>query len=149
MAGPWKQVTPPKKKSNPKPQASSSGGFRTPSGNIFCNYAFGYVSDTPVPFLYCGIKSGIKPPAPRKAPGCTRALWPSIRRTGGAVWVGSTCPGHDEPQGPVADLARTVLRYGKSWSWNGMRCTSAFAGLTCRNQDGHGFFMSTARTRLF
>jgi hypothetical protein len=141
----WKQLTPPKKKQQTPP----GGGFKTPSGNIFCNYAYGYDAAAPVPFLYCGIKSGIKPPAPRKGPQCTRALWPEIRRTGRAFWVGSTCPGHDEPQGPVVELARTVLRYGKSWSWNGMRCSSAFAGLTCRNQSGHGFVMSSARTRLF
>jgi hypothetical protein len=140
----WKQLTPPKKKQPP------AGGFKTPTGNIFCNYEYGVApSGRNVPFLYCAIKSGIKPPAPRKGPRCTRALWPGIRRTGRAFWSGSTCPGNDEAQGPVAELARTILRYGKSWRWNGMQCSSAFTGLTCRNQSRHGFFMSSARTRLF
>jgi hypothetical protein len=142
VGGPSKQVTPPTKK------VPSFGGFKTPSGNIFCNYAFGYVSRTRVPFLICGIKSGIKPPAPRKGPECTRHLWPVMYATGPAGWSGSTCPGHDTPQGPSFDHA-PVLGYGKSWRWNGMSCTSAFAGLTCRNQSGHGFFMSRAKTRLF
>lgn len=128
----------------------SSGGFSTPSGNIFCNYQTAVaLNGGPSPFLYCAINSGIKPPAPRKGPTCTRALWPAIAPTGPASWQGSTCPGQDETQGPVAQLARQVLRYGQRWSWQGMQCTSTFSGLTCRNRSRHGFFMSSSRTNLF
>jgi hypothetical protein len=138
VAGPWSKPTGGQNK-------LTEGGFKTPSGNIFCNY---HRLGGHTPSLLCAIRSGIKPPAPRKGPGCTRALWPGIYPTGKAFWYGSTCPGHDEPQGPVPDLAKKILHYGASWSWNGMHCTSKFAGLTCRNKSGHGFFMSRARTRL-
>jgi hypothetical protein len=42
-----------------------------------------------------------------------------------------------------------VLGYGKTWSGGGLRCTSAFKGLTCRNKSGHGFFLSRAHWRSF
>jgi hypothetical protein len=42
-----------------------------------------------------------------------------------------------------------VLAYGKTWAGEGLRCTSAEIGLTCRNRDGHGFFLSRERWRAF
>ena len=42
-----------------------------------------------------------------------------------------------------------TLRYGRHWSGAGMRCTSRTRGLTCRNRDGHGFFLSRAHWHLF
>jgi hypothetical protein len=138
VAGPWSKPSGGQNK-------SKSGGFRTPSGNIYCNY-YGFGGYPP--FLFCSIRSGIKPPPPRKGPGCTRAFWTVLHGTGRAAWGGSTCPGHDAPEGPHRELAKKVLRYGQSWSWNGMHCKSAFAGLTCRNKSGRGFFMSRTRTRL-
>jgi hypothetical protein len=42
-----------------------------------------------------------------------------------------------------------VLGYGKTWSDGGLRCSSAFIGLTCRNKRGHGFFLSRAHWRAF
>jgi hypothetical protein len=42
-----------------------------------------------------------------------------------------------------------TLRYGRTWRWHGIRCTSRRAGLTCTNRNGHGFFLSRERQRLF
>jgi hypothetical protein len=42
-----------------------------------------------------------------------------------------------------------VLGHGKTWSGNGLRCTSAVKGLTCRNKSGHDFFLSRAHWRAF
>ena len=72
----------------PTKNEPSHGGFRTPSGNIFCNFETA-VGDNggPSRFLYCAIKSGIKPAAPRKAPGvpargaCPRLGGPSLDST--------------------------------------------------------------------
>ena len=141
VAGAWKQTSPAKQ--------PDFGGFRTPSGNIFCNNAYGEHANHRVYFLQCGIKSGLKPPPPRKGPHCTRALWVSMVGSGHAAWSGSTCPGHDEAQGPIFELAKQMLRYGQHWSWRGMSCSSAFKGLTCHNTSGHGFFVSRANTHLF
>ena len=42
-----------------------------------------------------------------------------------------------------------VLAYGRSWRRYGITCTSRSIGLTCRNQVGHGFFLSRERQRIF
>jgi hypothetical protein len=46
--------------------------------------------------------------------------------------------------------SRRVLAYGRSTRLGRrITCTSRRSGLTCRNRDGHGFFLSRARIRLF
>jgi hypothetical protein len=64
----------------------------------------------------------------------------------GGVRVGrSICPGEDEGDaGPFA-APGVVLGYRDGWSAPGISCSSAFAGLTCRNSGGHGFFLSRDR----
>ncbi|MGZ8739995.1 MAG: DUF6636 domain-containing protein [Gaiellaceae bacterium] len=42
-----------------------------------------------------------------------------------------------------------VLRYGRSWTWHGIRCTSRRTGLTCKNPSGHGFVLSRQLQRVF
>ncbi|MDQ2982607.1 MAG: hypothetical protein M3R70_01595 [Actinomycetota bacterium] len=42
-----------------------------------------------------------------------------------------------------------VLRYGRSWHWLSIGCTSRRNGLTCRNRSGHGWFLSRQRQRIF
>jgi hypothetical protein len=42
-----------------------------------------------------------------------------------------------------------TLRYGRTWNWLGIRCTSQRSGLTCRNQSGHGFALSRQAQRVF
>jgi hypothetical protein len=41
----------------------------------------------------------------------------------------------------------SVLGYGKAWKGGGLRCVSAFTGLTCKNKNGHGFYLSRRRWR--
>ena len=42
-----------------------------------------------------------------------------------------------------------ILRYGRSWTWHGIRCTSRRTGLTCKNLAGHGFVLSRQSQRVF
>jgi hypothetical protein len=53
----------------------------------------------------------------------------------------------------VSDSAlgsRRILRYGRTQRFGRrISCTSRRVGLTCRNRDGHGFFLSRDRIRLF
>jgi hypothetical protein len=52
----------------------------------------------------------------------------------------------------VSDSAlgnRPILRYGRTLRLGRISCTSRTSGLTCRNADGHGFFLSRQRVRLF
>ena len=128
----------------------TNGYFKTPSGNIQCDYGY------PGSFTYvrCGIRSGLKPRPPTRGTGCTRPRWVAMRLTGRPYLQRSTCPGEDEGDagpfagGQVGGPPVAVLGYGKTWRGGGLRCTSAIAGLTCRNRSGRGWFLSRARWRL-
>jgi hypothetical protein len=46
--------------------------------------------------------------------------------------------------------SRRVLGYGRTIRFGRrIACTARRSGLTCRNRDGHGFFLSRERVRLF
>jgi hypothetical protein len=47
------------------------------------------------------------------------------------------------------DPKHRVLKYGKSWRDRGFVCISTKTGLTCRNQDGHGWKLSKNQQTLF
>ena len=127
----------------PAPEATYAA-FKTPSRNIVCVHDASAVG--------CSIKSGLVPrPAPRR-PGCMVSNDVFLRATGRATTGPSICPGEDE--GDAGALAMEpvarVLAYGQTWrGTNGLRCDSATTGLTCRNRDGHGFFLSRERWRAF
>jgi hypothetical protein len=127
--------------------SSSSGFFKTPSGKIVCLWARG---GHPSALVVCGVSTGLKPPIPKAGhPECAHLDYEGNR-------VELDVTGRAQPQpcvgdaGPFGDPAHTVfLRYGHSWSAPGLTCTSAAAGLTCRNRDGHGFFLSLRSWRTF
>ena len=127
-------------------RAPTSGYFKTPSGNIVCYHSPG-PKDMPQWFLGCGIKSGLKPAPPRRT--CQEGGYAGDRVelfATGRVRVPS-CAG--DPGAMVGLPVARVLGYGKTWSGGGLRCTSAFKGLTCSNKSGHGFFLSRAHWRKF
>lgn len=137
-AGPWKQVKPPAAPAG----GAKSGHFKTPSGNIVCVYS--------ATGVLCGIKSGLKPKPPYTRE-CRRI---GLDHNADRISLGATgradpiaCSGDAGPF--VGERSAPVLAYGKTWNRGGLRCRSAFAGLTCRNKSGHGFFLSRARWRRF
>jgi len=145
-ASAWKQATP-GTSSAPTGGAIKYGFFKTPSGNIECDYVYGGSAQA---FVRCGIRSGLKPPIPRPAAGCGV----DSEYVGNRVFLGATGRTQEEPcAGDAGPFARgpsvKVLGYGKSWSGGGLRCASALTGLTCRNKSGHGFFLSRERWRAF
>jgi uncharacterized protein DUF6636 len=126
--------------------AASSGAFRTPSGNIVCAYSF----DSSPAYVSCGIKSGLKPRPSRAIERDCRFLGYQGNR------IDLQSPGRAQPvpcagdTGPFAYVnTKHVLAYGETLHGGGIRCTSRRAGLTCRNVQGHGFFMSRERWRVF
>ena len=125
---------------------SKRGYFKTPSGNIECDYA---VDD----YVRCGIKSGLNPAPRSRGPHCVQAPWLSLFPSAAAAVGPQTCPGEDEPDaGPFAGDRWAdvwVLAYGKTWRGGRLSCASAFTGLTCRSSSGHGFFLSRERWRTF
>jgi hypothetical protein len=42
-----------------------------------------------------------------------------------------------------------VLEYGQTWNIGVFTCISERTGLTCTRGDGHGFFISKAKTRVY
>jgi Family of unknown function (DUF6636) len=127
-------------------RAAANGYFKTPSGNIICFWVAGRGADPAL--VVCGIKSKLKPPPPRRA--CAEGGYAGDRVVlfvTGRTQVPS-CAG--DP-GPFLgyQVGAQVLGYGRTWSGSGIRCTSAMAGLTCRNPSGHGFFLSRERWRTF
>ena len=136
----------------PTAGALTMGSFRTPSGNIVCAYAAGpNPSFGPRwhPSVLCGIKSGLRPPSPRKT--CREGGRVSDRIYLSAVGRAavSSCAGDPGPF--VGQERARVLGYGKVWvdRFSGLRCVSKISGLTCRNKSGHGFFLSRQRSRVF
>jgi hypothetical protein len=148
VAGPWKQVTAGTGTATTgaiTTAIATSGYFKTPSANIVCFYA----GASPGPaHVVCGIKSGLKPAPPRLP--CTEGGYAGDRVdlfATGRTHVPS-CAGDPGPFTGLVVGAR-VLGYGTTWSGDGLRCTSATTGLTCRNKSGHGFFLSRERWRSF
>jgi len=125
-------------------RVSGYGKFRTPTGNIVCQFAFG---DGPSKdSVECGIKSGlvgVHPVASCKFgdPQTDRVELDGLRK---AFRV--TCAG--DP-GPFLPPLGPVLPYGKTLHRGDFLCASAFTGLTCRSHAGHGFFLSRQRWRVF
>ena len=113
-------------------------GFRTPSGNIYCNGAVldGYMDCTIV-------ERGGTSPIPR--PGNCGGHWGHnfhISATGPATM---SCGEFALRKSRYSDVAD----YGRSAQFGPITCQSERTGLTCRNQSGHGFFLSRRRQELF
>jgi hypothetical protein len=126
--------------------AATIGHFKTPTHNITCDYSYGG-KDTK-PFVVCSIKSGLKPAPPHRdchGAGDYTDHIIGLQATGRASEP--SCAG--DPGPAVFEKVARVLRYGQTWSHSGLRCTSAFEGLTCTNRKGHGFFLSRERAPRF
>ena len=116
------------------------GFFKTPSGKIVCQWTTG---GTPSASVECGVLPTLRPPIPKSGTACQHLDYVgnrvSLSVTGRVQKI--PCAGD---AGPFGDPAHTVLlRYGKTWSApGGLSCKEGSSGLTCRNRDGHGFFLS-------
>jgi hypothetical protein len=117
--------------------------FKTPTGNIVCGHSPNGAASGNVA---CGIKTGLKP-APANT--CRDLDYSgkriSLRSRGTAVV--DLCAGDPGPF--LLEQTAPVLGYGSKWRGGGITCVSQVRGLTCRNRDGHGFFMSRARSYRF
>lgn len=114
--------------------APACDDFASPTGNIRC---FGTAGNGG--FVECDIASGLKPP-PAKG-SCDLDQPGLVVKTNGAA--APDCRGDPTPAG--LDDHIPALPYGHSWSRFGLSCTSRITGITCRNGDGHGFFLSRER----
>lgn len=116
---------------------SAEGGlieFSTPSGNIGCTYVPAGGTDVYEPKF-----GGPELQCDRAEPAYLRFF---LYKTGKAVKFTN-----------VGDAsccsANNVLQYGNTWKKGAFTCISERTGLTCTRGDGHGFFISKAKTKVY
>jgi len=119
-------------------QVSAEGyGFRTPSGNIYCN---GSVEGSEIG---CSIVERNGPPAQADTGACP-GVWGhhiQLGPTGPAIVV---CGG-----APRKSTYTDVASYGVSASFGEISCRSEKTGLQCTNAAGHGFLLSRQNQRVW
>ncbi|SHI33728.1 DUF6636 domain-containing protein [Wenxinia saemankumensis] len=120
------------------PPAMADGfGFRTPSGNIYCNGSVdgGDLSCTIVSRDTGSAPAGIACPAGNE-------LHVDMLQTG-AVRAG--CGGPSGRPSAYTDVAE----YGATAAFGRISCVSQRTGFECRNADGRGFLLSRAAQRIW
>ena len=123
--------------------ASDLEFFRTPSKNIHC-IAYAGEGEDEVGTVACDILEVTRRTVDVPRPDDCENEWGDrfeIGRTGRPQLV---CHGDTL----ISEEGRT-LAYGKSLTFGGVTCRSSAKGLECTNREGHGFFLSKARQRLF
>jgi hypothetical protein len=122
----------------PAPVAAQDGGFRSPSGNIHCQYIEG---DDPT--VRCDLVQMTNRPPPRPA-NCDldwgKAFEVSAKATAGTrLCYGDT----------VQDGNLPVLPYGQQFRRPSIVCTSSEEGMECRNPRFVGFKIARAKQTLW
>lgn len=113
-------------------------GFRTPSGNIYCN---GSLDGGDISCTIAERSSGPVVPRPASCNGYWGHTFTLNRR--GPVTLECS---HFEPR---KSRYTDVADYGKTGRFAEITCQSETTGLTCRNADGHGFMLSRRKQQLF
>ena len=108
--------------------------FVTPSGNIECAYAPAGGTKVFVP-----ADGGPQLSCDRRAPSYLRFVLGKAGAARRLSNVGDAGCCSSEPK----------LNYGNTWKAGPFTCISERTGLTCTRGDGHGFFISKAKTRVY
>ena len=121
-------------------QAVEFTSIQTPSGNIHCTFGDDMDGNIDCEIIEVTTQS---PDLPAKPASCdldygTRFF---MEREGNP-----TMPCHGDT---VRNPKGSVIPYGGSFALHGITCVSEETGLTCSNEDGHGFRLSKARQELF
>ncbi|UWR15963.1 DUF6636 domain-containing protein [Sulfitobacter sp. M368] len=109
--------------------------FNTPSGNIECSVGEGFDGSD----IICSIFKRSGPSSVPQMAGCpvSRGIKVEMLDRG---YVSMSCLG----AGERGYGGQSVAEYGVTGQFGGITCQSSTKGLDCRNQDGHGFFLSRA-----
>lgn len=121
--------------------ALAQDGFRSPSGNIHCQFFAGAsASDTTI---RCDLRQISNRPLPR--PRDCDLDWGQafeisvLAKRGTPLCYGDT----------VQDNRLPVLPYGQTWQRGDLICSSNEIGVICRNSLRHGFSISRASQSVF
>ena len=114
-------------------------GFRSPSGNISCQS----LPEDGEAVLRCDIreKLAVPPPQPKD---CDLEWGDAYAMTSRGNRVELICHGDT-----VFDRSLMELPYGAVWQQDGFTCKSETSGITCFNDDRHGFSISRIKQMLF
>ena len=116
---------------------TGQAGFQSPSKNIACAYFDIDQQNT----LRCDIAAIDN--KPRRPAGCNLEYGQAFEMS--AIGAASRiCYGDT-----VIDKSLPVIGYGETWQRGGFTCTSEQSGITCRNEDQHGFALSRAKQEVF
>ena len=118
-------------------------GFRSPSGNIRCDYnPHGLTSRGFTPVVRCGLDHADY--SMQLQDRCSAGDWHGFTLTPAGRPL-LYCPG-----GASGDrVAFTTLAYGASWQRGPFTCSSRSVGVTCSNRAGHGLFLSRQAYRTW
>ena len=118
-------------------------GFHSPSGNIKCYFnPHGLTSRGFSPVVRCGLDQADY--SMQLQHRCKAGDWHGFTLTpkGRPLLY---CPG-----GASGDhVSSPTLAYGRSWQRSSFTCTSRITGVTCRNRNGHGLFLSRQSYRTW
>jgi hypothetical protein len=115
--------------------ASEDIAFQVPSGNIHCRADSIYLD------CEIGINNMKLSPKPKSCDldwGNRFVMSPNGRAE-------RACHGDTLGRNPK----HPILSYGKTWRKKGFTCVSKPTGLTCKNQDGHGWTLSKNKQQFF
>jgi hypothetical protein len=116
------------------PDSNGLISFVTPSTNIGCSYA-----PTGGTKIYVPADGGPELSCDRVEPSYRRFI---LAKTGKAKRLSNVGDAGCCSAGPK-------LSYGNTWKKGAVTCISERTGLTCTRGDGHGFFISKAKTRVY
>lgn len=125
--------------------ASSVRYFETPSGKIVCAWveeSLSFQDD-----VVCEVRTAFHAAVAKSVSSCGHlghSKQQVVLRGSGRVILAPCDSDRLFAQSPTF-----VLRAGKTLEGGGLECSEATTGLTCRNSDHHGFFLSPSRWRSF
>jgi hypothetical protein len=114
-------------------------GFRTPTGNIYCNGSLEGGAE-----LSCTIVNRESGSSPAAIGGCPAGHEVSVD-------LGERGPARATCGGPAGRLSvySDVASYGATGTFGRIVCLSEQTGFSCRNADGRGFFLSRRSQQVF
>jgi hypothetical protein len=112
--------------------------FRTPSNNIHCQLSSDDGS------IDCEIISvTVESPLPERPADCDlewgKRFYMKEKGPSELICTGDT----------VRDHKATIVPYGENFAYGLFTCASTEKGLSCTNNDGHGFLLSKEKQELF